>query len=92
MARPLKPRKINFNPKVIYFKPRAIPLSKLEEVNLSRDELEAIRLHDLLGNCNQARCAQKMTISPSTFQRILSSAHKKISKALIEGKAIKITK
>ena len=91
MARPQKPRKIKFDPNVTYFKPRAVPLSKLKEISLTVDELEAIRLHDL-GDCNQASCAKKMKISPSTFQRILSLAHKKIAEALIEGKAIKIKK
>ena len=91
MARPQKPRKIKFNPQATYFKPRAVPLSSLEEIELTTDELEAMRLHDL-GDCNQTKCAQKMKISSSTFQRILSSAHKKIAEALIEGKAIRITK
>ena len=91
MARPIKPRKIFFNPQVTYFKPRAIPLSVLEEVDLTADELEAIRLHDL-GDCNQTKCAQKMRISSSTFQRILFSGHKKIAEALIKGKAIRIVK
>ena len=89
MVRPIKSRKVNFDPKINYFKPRATPLSSLEEVNLTVDELEAIRLHDL-GDCNQSKCAQKMKISSSTFQRILVSAHKKIAEALIKGKAIKI--
>lgn len=91
MPRPIKPRKIVFNPRVTYFKPRAIPLSSLKEIGLNADELEAIRLHDL-GDCNQAKCASKMKVSQSTFQRILSSAHKKIADALIKGKAIRITK
>ena len=91
MSRPLKPRKIKFEPNITYFKPRAVPLSILEEINLTHDELEAIRLHDL-NDCNQANCAKKMKISASTFQRILSSAHRKIAEALIEGKAIKIEK
>lgn len=90
MVRPIKPRKIKFDPNVTYFKPRAVPLSKLEEVDLTVDELEAVRLHDL-GDCNQAKCAKKMKVSPSTFQRILASAHKKIAEALIKGKAIKIS-
>lgn len=89
MPRPIKPRKIKFDPNITYFKPRAVPLSQLEEIDLNTDELEAIRLHDL-GDCNQISCAKKMKISPSTFQRILVSAHRKIAKALIEGKAIKI--
>jgi len=40
----------------------------------------------------QEEAAKKMNTSQSTFQRILSSAYKKITEALIEGKAIKIIK
>ncbi len=72
-----------------YFKPRAVPLLQLEEVDLAADELEAVRLCDLK-DLNQAEAAKKMNISQSTFQRILTSAHKKIAQALTEGKAIKI--
>lgn len=91
MPRPLKPRKILFDPNVTYFKPRAVPLSMLQEVELGVDELEAIRLCDL-NDCNQIKAAKKMKISQSTFQRVLSSARRKIAEALIEGKAIKIEK
>jgi len=38
MARPLKPRRVLFDPDVVYFKPRAVPLSLLEEVDLSMDD------------------------------------------------------
>jgi predicted DNA-binding protein (UPF0251 family) len=89
--RPIKPRKICFNPNVTYFKPRAIPLQLLEEVNLDIDELEAIRLCDLKG-LEQIEAAQEMNISRSTLQRTISSARKKIAEALIIGKAIKINK
>ena len=91
MVRPIKPRRIIFDPSVTYFKPRAIPLSILEEVDLNVDELEAIRLCDLK-KLDQVKAAKKMKISQSTLQRILTSAHKKIAEALIEGKAIKIIK
>ncbi len=91
MPRPLKKRRIKFEPSATYFKPKAVPLSELEEIYLTADEMEAIRLHDLK-DCNQARCAKKMKTSPSTFQRVLVSAHKKIADALINGKAIKIWK
>lgn len=91
MVRPIKPRKVYFNPKAVYFKPRAIPLSSLEEVELTIDEMEAIRLCDYK-NLDQVEAAKKMKISQSTLQRILTSARKKISQALIEGKAIKIRK
>jgi len=91
MARPLKPRRILFDPDVVYFKPRAVPLSLLEEVDLSMDELEALRLCDLK-NLEQTEAAKKMKVSQSTLQRILTSARKKVTLALIEGKAIKIRK
>lgn len=91
MARPIKPRQVSFDPNVTYFKPRAVPLSTLEEVDLATDELEAIRLCDLK-DLSQTEAAQKMKISQSTLGRILTSARKKIAQALIEGKAIKIQK
>ncbi|MFA5086677.1 MAG: DUF134 domain-containing protein [Candidatus Paceibacterota bacterium] len=89
MVRPVKPRKICFNPDVTYFKPRAIPLSSLEEVELMLDELEALKLCDCEG-FEQKKAANKMNVSQSTLQRILSSAREKVAKAIIGGKAIKI--
>ena len=91
MVRPIKPRRILFNPGVTYFKPRAVSLMELEEVNLSADELEAIRLCDFQ-SINQVKASKKMNVSQSTLSRILISAHKKIAEALIEGKAIRIEK
>ena len=91
MVRPLKPRRVLFNPDVVYFKPQAVPLSMLEEVDLSIDELEALRLCDLK-NLEQTEAAKRMNISQSTFQRTLASARQKVTRALIEGKAIKIRK
>lgn len=91
MARPFRPRCVDFNPNVTYFKPRAIPLSALEEVTLSIDELEALRLCDLK-DLDQIEAAKKMKVSRSTLQRIITSARKKVAEALIEGKAIKIEK
>jgi len=91
MARPIKKRRVMFNPNVTYFKPRAVPLSILEEVDLGVDELEALRLCDLKA-LDQVKAAKKMGISQSTLGRILTSARKKIAEALIEGKAIKIIK
>ena len=91
MARPLKPRRVLFDPDVVYFKPRAVPLSILEEVDLSIDELEALRLCDLK-DLEQKEAAKKMKVSQSTLQRILTSARKKVAEALTKGKAIKIRK
>ena len=63
----------------------------LEEVNLSMEEMEAIRLKDFLG-LEQIEAAKKMKTSQSTFQRILISARKKIAQSLIKGQALKIEK
>jgi predicted DNA-binding protein (UPF0251 family) len=89
MARPIKLRKISFDPNVVYFKPRAVPLSRLKEIYLNVDEVEALRLCDLK-DFEQKVAAKKMKISQSTLQRVLSLARKKVSEALVEGKAIKI--
>lgn len=89
MARPFCCRRIGFTPRVVYFKPRGVPLSSLEESELTLDELEAIRLADHEG-LYQEDAARRMAISRPTFGRIIESAHKKIAEALIQGKALKI--
>ena len=89
MPRPIRCRRIRFNPNITYFKPRGIPLSELKEVILGVDEFEAVRLKDL-ESLEQEECAKKMNISQPTFHRIVLSARKKISEAIVKGKAIKI--
>lgn len=66
-------------------------MRQLKIVELSTEELEALRLKNIQ-NLDQNECANKMNTSQSTFQRILASAYQKTSEALIEGKAIKIIK
>lgn len=89
MARPKRCRRIGSTPGSSYFKPRGIPLSALEEVVLSFDEFEAVRLADLEG-LYQDQAAEKMGISRQTFGRIIESAHQKVAEALVRGKALKI--
>lgn len=89
MPRPKLRRKINFNPEVKYFKPQGVPMRFLEIIELSSEEVEALRLKNIEA-LDQNECAKKMNTSQSTFQRILSSAYRKTSEALINGKAIKI--
>ena len=91
MVRPRLCRRIRFNPNVTYFKPQGVPMRFLEVVELTTEEAEALRLKNMK-DLEQEEAAKKMNTSQSTFQRILSSAYKKITKALIEGKAIKIIK
>ncbi len=82
-------RRVDFIPTVTYFKPAGVPLSGLEEVRLSVEEAEAIRLKDIEG-LEQDGCARKMRVSRSTFARILFSARQKMADALLKGKAIRI--
>jgi predicted DNA-binding protein (UPF0251 family) len=91
MSRPRLCRRIRFNPKATYFKPQGVPLCVLEVVELTAEEAEALRLKNVK-DLEQTEAAKKMKTSQSTFQRILASANKKVSEALIEGKAIKIIK
>jgi len=91
MPRPRLCRKIMFDPKITYFKPQGVPMRFLEVVELTTEEAESLRLRNMK-DLDQEEAAKKMNTSQSTFQRILSSAYKKITKALIEGKAIKIIK
>ena len=89
MPRPCRCRRIRCRPDTDYFKPRGIPLDALEEVNLTLDELEAIRLADM-GELYQEDAAKKMNVSRQTFGNIINSAHKKIADALLNAKALKI--
>ena len=89
MARPRNCRRVSSMPESNYFKPRGIPLSMLEEVILTVDEFEAIRLADL-ESLYQDQAAKKMNVSRQTFGRIIDSAHKKVADALVKGKALKI--
>jgi len=89
MSRPKKLRCVRCKPDATYFKPRGIPLVELEEISITMDELEAIRLADYEG-LYQENAASKMKISRQTFGRILYEAHRKIAECLIKGKALKI--
>lgn len=91
MVRPVKKRKVYVDPKAVYFKPRAVPLTELKEIDLERAELEALRLCDYK-KMGQIESARRMGISQSTLQRILGNARKKVASALVKGEAIKIEK
>jgi len=89
MARPKCCRNIWRTPERCYFEPRGITGPELEEVTLSLDEFEAVRLADFNG-FYQEDAAGRMNISRQTFGRIIESAHKKIADSLVNGKALKI--
>ena len=89
MPRPCRCRRIRCKPDTNYFKPRGIPVDNLEEVNLTLDELEAVRLADWEG-LYQEDAAKKMDVSRQTFGNIIASAHTKIADVLLHAKALKI--
>jgi predicted DNA-binding protein (UPF0251 family) len=89
MPRPCRCRNVRCAPDATYFKPRGIPLGVLREVNLTLDELEAVRLADYEG-LYQEDAAREMNISRQTFGNIINSAHKKIADVLLNGKALTI--
>ena len=82
-------RQIDGIPQIAYFKPAGVPLKELQEVILTFEELEALRLADLEG-LYQEQAAEKMKVSRQTFGRIVSEAHAKVAQALIQGKALRI--
>ena len=88
MVRPTKKRKVRHIPEIKFFKPAGVPKRELSEISLTIEEIEAIRLKDKVG-LTQQESADKMEVSRPTFQRVLSSARKKIAEALIDGKAIR---
>ena len=89
MTRPHNPRRVGFFPRAVHFKPAGVKKAGLEEVVLGNDEMEAVRLKDLLG-MSQSEAAREMGISQPTFHRLILTARQKIADAFVNGKAVKI--
>ncbi len=89
MPRPCCLRHVGFKPNAAFFKPAGIPACTLEQVTLTLDEVEALRLADLEG-LYQEQAAEKMKISRPTFSRIIEEARRKVADALVHGKALRL--
>ncbi len=89
MPRPFCQRRIAGHPPAGLFKPAGIPTPLLDEVVMTLDEFEAIRLADLDGLYHEDAAVQ-MQVSRPTFSRIIESAHRKQADALVHGKALRI--
>lgn len=87
--RPKKTRWVACEPGERCFRPQCKPLKELKGITLSLDEFEALRLAHL-ENYDQSKIARQMKIHQSTISRILTSAHKKVTDALVNVKAIRI--
>ena len=85
MPRPKKCRRICALPRCSRFG----PLDGVAEgsVALALEELEAIRLLDLLG-CTQEECAGQMGVARSTVQQVYDAARRKLALALVEGREL----
>jgi predicted DNA-binding protein (UPF0251 family) len=64
-------------------------MSDLEQVDLTLDGLEALRLADLEG-LYQEEAAQRMGVSRATFARVLAAARRAVADSLVHGKALEI--
>jgi len=82
-------KKVDCLPVANYYRPGDDFNQPCDEVVLTLDEFEAIRLADYTG-LYQEDAAERMNVSRQTFGRIVASAHKKIADVLINGKALRI--
>ena len=89
MPRPRKRRTVAGSARAVVYKPAGVPLEGLRRVSLLPEELEALRLMDL-EDLTQENAAQRMGISRSTFQRIVTQARRQVALALTEGAALMI--
>lgn len=87
--RPKKTRWVRCLPGERCFRPKGRAPNKLEGVILSLDEFEAMRLA-CLEQMKQKDAAKLMKISRPTFSRIIGSAYRKVTDALVNVKAIRI--
>jgi len=89
MPRPPKCRRVQQLPEFTFFKPAGVPKTRLPEIQLTVEELEAVRLRDLEA-LEYENCAEKMSISRPTFHRIIVAARKKIAESLVKGAALRV--
>jgi len=89
MPRPTSCRRITGKPGACVFKPAGVPACRLQWLNLTLDEFEALRLADLDG-LHQEEAATRMKVSRQTFGRIVENARRKVARALNSGMALSI--
>jgi hypothetical protein len=89
MARPKCCRQVAVLPGKSCFQPEGGIAPCPEEVHLTLDEYEALRLADLEG-LYQQEAAFRMKISRQTFGRIVGEARCKVADVLVNGKILRI--
>ncbi len=89
MARPYCCRRVRGNPVSRCFQPTGKKAGAQDEVVMTLDELEALRLADLEGHYHE-QAARSMDISRPTFGRILEAGRRKVAQALVQGLRLRI--
>ena len=87
MPRPQRCRRICGKPKFACFHPEAA--SECEEIMLTLDEYEVIRLVDL-EKLTHEECAKQMDVSRTTVTEIYESARQKIADSIVNGRRLRI--
>ena len=87
MPRPKCCRHIGAMPGRTCFQPEGALSS--EEMLLTLDEYESLRLADLEG-LYQEQAASRMNVSRQTFGRIIEAARRKVADVLVNGKTLRI--
>lgn len=90
MPRPCKRRRICGRPPCIRFGPLTDNEEAVQEIVMTLDEYECIRLIDLNG-LTQEECGRQMGVARATVQAIYSSARRKIAQCLTERMQLKIS-
>ena len=85
--KPRRKRVISRTPKYTDFRPHGSYWN--EPISITIDEFESMRLKHF-EKLDQREACKKMSISQSTVHRILSTAHSKITDALVSGRGILI--
>ena len=89
MPRPFCCRRVQGSPVFRCFQPLDGPVGAQEEILMTLDELEAIRLADLEGHYHE-QAAGQMGVSRPTFGRILEAGRRKVAQALVQGLRLRI--
>lgn len=88
MPRPKRCRKVCTEPDYILFSPDGIPNN--EEISITYDEFEAVRLVDLM-QCTHNEAAERMEVARTTLTEIYNSARNKIADAIVNGKSLSVS-
>ncbi len=89
MPRPIKQRNVCTLPDNTRFGPISSSVDSGENVVMTVDEYETIRLIDLEG-FTQEECAEQMNIARTTVQGTYSEARRKLAELLVESKVLLI--